>query len=88
MSRRRKTTIERIPDGWVIETQTRVHGRWLTPGTEFKVAGERGRFRFTRIVETDSSTWIDARDKDGRFRSFRTDRVRTVHIKKQMRGAA
>lgn len=60
----------------------RVNGRYLTPGTEFSVKGQRGRFRFLAYVQTDRGDWIDCyggRQGYGAFRSFSPESVRTVH---------
>ena len=76
------------PAHWELHEQAQVNGRWLTFGTEFRVNGEKGRFRFERRVSTPSSEWIDARDSEGRYRSFSLAKVRTVHIKQRLRAAA
>lgn len=60
-----------------------VNGRHLSPGVEFSVRGERGRFRFQEHVLTpDGREWIHAiGGATGvvMFRAFRPDRVRRVH---------
>ena len=88
MTKRRQQKLPTTPDGWTVETEIKINGRYLRPGTEFKVAGQSGRFRFTRQVTTPTSTWIDARTSDGRFKSFSPERVKTVHAKTRLRGAA
>ena len=88
MKKRRRNTAPTTPAGWHIETATQINGRWLRPGTEFRIQGERGRFRFERHVTTPTSQWIDARTFDGRFRSFNPERVKTVHVKQRLRSAA
>lgn len=78
-----------INHGWTISnTVVAPSGRHLTPGTELKIEGQRGRFRFRQYVDTGKAQWIDVFDKDGRCRSFRLDRVRTVHRTTRLRGAA
>jgi aspartate 1-decarboxylase len=67
-----------------------VHRRHLTPGTEVKIEGVRGRFRFQRYVvnEQTGAEWIDVYGGTAgheTIRSFRPDRVSTVHRKKVMR---
>ena len=62
-------------------------GRWLRPGVEFSVHGERGRFRFLGHVDTGETEWIDAigGTKGVRMhRSFRPDRVKKVFVKRQI----
>ncbi len=85
---RRKAAIRPLPEHWTVLDEFQVNGRWLRPGVEFRVRRESGRFRFWRAVSNGSVTWIDARSPDGRFRSFATDRVRTVHVKKMLREAS
>lgn len=62
-------------------------GRWLRPGTEFSVHGERGRFRFLGHVDTGEAEWIDAigGTKGVRmFRAFRPDAVKKVFVGRQI----
>jgi hypothetical protein len=63
---------------WVSPT-----GRVLTPGRELSIAGERGRFRFVKHVTTpDGRQWVDVvggPEGHTMTRSFRPDRIRTVH---------
>lgn len=74
-------------EDWIISTEVKVNGRWLTPGTEFTVRGQRGRMRFVRHVSyiTGSVEWVDCFDKNKQFRSFRPDKIRTIHAKKKTR---
>ena len=68
---------------WVAPT-----GRTLTPGVELTVAGERGRFKFIKHVVSGGKEWIDVLGgKSGheKIRSFRPDRVATVHRLKKLR---
>lgn len=63
-------------------------GRTVTPGTELTIEGEKGRFRFVRLVITDTSKWIDViGGKVGheKSRSFRPERVEVVHRIAKMR---
>lgn len=59
------------------------NGRWLTPGTEFSVRGESGRFRFLyATVKADGTTWVDAiggRKGEPAWRSFYPEQIKTVH---------
>lgn len=76
-------------NGWTITTTVIApSGRHLTPGTELKITGQRGRFRFLRYVDTGKAQWIEVIDRDRKCRFFRLDRVRTVHRTTRMRGAA
>lgn len=84
---KKKPTLPAIPkpnDGWIIRTEIQINGRNVTPGTELKITGERGRFRFIKYVQTDTSEWIDVvggpKGVD-QLRSFYPDRVKTVHVK-------
>ena len=86
---RRRRKPRPSPHGWTITTTVIApSGRHLTPGTEIKVTGERGRFRFARYVDTGTAQWIEVFDRDRKCRFFRLDRVRTVHRTTRMRGAA
>lgn len=77
-----------LPSHWVVADSVKVNGRYLTPGTEVRIRGERGRFRFERHVRSTTTEWIDVRTSDGRFRAFDVARVKTVHTTKRLRGAA
>ncbi len=74
-------------DSWVYETEIQIHGRNVTPGTELKIVGERGRFRFQQQVTNHNGvSWIDVwggpKGMES-LRSFRIDRVKRVHYKNQ-----
>lgn len=73
-------------DNWIIKTELQVNNRTVTPGTELKIAGATGRFTFIKHVDTGSVTWVDVwGGKKGaeNLRSFREDRIKTVHKKNQ-----
>lgn len=78
-----------LPDDWNVLAEFRIHGRVLRPGTEFSVAGERGRFRFVKaVVRPDGTCWIDGvGGPEGHplTRSFRPTRIKTVHAKERLR---
>lgn len=62
-------------------------GRWLRPGVEFSVYGERGRFRFLDHVVNGEVQWIGAigGTKGVRMhRSFRPSAVKKVFVKRQI----
>lgn len=78
------------PDaGWIREERIQVNGRWVERGTELSIKGERGRFRFQcRVTTPKGSSWLDVIGGvkgATMFRSFREDRVRTVHYKNKLR---
>lgn len=87
MSRKRKSQVPTGPkpnDNWVVTTEMQINGRNVTPGTELKVSNERGRFRFVKHVDTGSTAWVDVwgGPKGAEcMRSFRLDRIKTVHYK-------
>jgi hypothetical protein len=71
--------------GWEYSTKIQINGRNIIPGTELKITGERGRFRFIHAVTTqEGNEWIDVwggPKKAESTRSFRVERVKTVHYK-------
>lgn len=91
MGRRKKkvgNSIEEVHPDWVVSDEMQIHGRNVTPGTELSISSERGRFRFIKHVKTPTAEWIDVIGgyKNYRmFRSFRVERVRTVHWKRKLR---
>jgi hypothetical protein len=72
---------------WVISESLNIEGRLpLVVGREFRVKGERGRFRFLRAVYNprNDKQWIDAthiNKEKAQARSFSLDRVKVVHRK-------
>lgn len=84
MGRRKLRLSERAhPFGWVETTETKVNGRTLTPGTEVKLAGRPGRFRFVKHVTTpDGKQWLDFIGGKSGYTSWVSvyaDQVKTVH---------
>lgn len=78
-----------IDSGFVSVDEVQVNGRWLRPGTEFTVSGERGRFQFLAYVTNRNGvSWIDGRGPNRHYRSFYPSRVKTVHIHKRARSRA
>ena len=73
-------------DNWVCTTELQINGRNVEPGTELKITGQRGRFRFVKHVNTGTSEWIDVwggpKGAES-LRSFRMDQVKRVHYKNQ-----
>lgn len=70
---------------WEVSETFTWNGRHLEPGTEVSIRGEAGRFRFVRHVRRpNGAEWIDLIGTDAKgigtaFRSFRPERIRTVH---------
>lgn len=85
MAKKRKFDTPRLDADWVITTHMQINGRNVSPGTELKIKGVRGRFRFIKHVVTPAGAeWIDVwgGPKGGEtWRSFRPDMVKTVHYK-------
>lgn len=88
MSRRKsqEPSGPRPNDAWVCETAIQVNGRNVTFGTEVKIRGVRGRFRFIKKVTTPTTEWIDVwggpKGAES-MRSFRLEQIKTVHYKNQ-----
>lgn len=72
-------------DTWAVQTEIQINGRHVVRGTELKISNERGRFRFIKYVKTEKGAeWVDVYGgKKGAecMRSFRMDRIKTVHYK-------
>jgi len=91
MARKKKVVKNNNPaENWVISEAITIHGRNIEKGTELSVKGERGRFQFMRHVYNPNIDveWIDVvGGKKGvrEIRSFRPDRVKRVHWKRNMR---
>ena len=69
---------------WIIETSISVNGRLVHENTELSIRGERGRFRFKRLVRRPDTgaVWVDVIGGPKGcevFRSFHLDRIKTVH---------
>jgi hypothetical protein len=62
MGRKKKSDLPEAPKpnaGWIVLTEIQINGRYVSPGTELKITGERGRFRFMKHVDTGTADWID-----------------------------
>lgn len=85
MGRRRKAEKQDDPSkDWVIKTEMQVNGRHIQKGTELKIEGEWGRFRFMQHVITPTAEWIDVwggMKHREQMRSFRVDKIKRVHYK-------
>lgn len=89
---RRKSQVPEGPrpnSAWICETEIQVNGRNVTFGTELKIRGVRGRFRFIKKVTTPTTEWVDVwggpKGAES-MRSFRLDKIKTVHYKNQTVG--
>jgi hypothetical protein len=89
MARKKAATPEapKPNDLWQIKTEMQINGRNVSKGTELKVKGQRGRFRFIKHVVTETGhEWIDAIGGPKgaeQWRSFHLEDVKTVHVKNQ-----
>lgn len=87
MAKKKKSAIEtpKPCDNWEVKKEIQINGRNVSEGTELKITGERGRFRFIKQVTTEkNTTWIDVFGGPKGYeciRSFKLDRVKTVHSK-------
>jgi hypothetical protein len=71
---------------WICETEIQVNGRNVSFGTELKIRGVRGRFRFIKKVTTPTTEGLDVwgGPKGSEcLRSFRLGQIKTVHYKNQ-----
>ena len=83
---RRKQKERTNPPGWTITTTYQSPtGRWMSPGMEAHISGERGRFKFVEHVQTPTAEWVWFRDKDKKMRAFKPSRIGKVHVKARMR---
>lgn len=90
MGRKRKPQEPAIPRPnaeWEYCTELQINGRHVSPGTELKIYGERGRYRFMRTVKTHTGKeWIDVWGGPKgaeQWRSFKVEMVKRVHYKNQ-----
>lgn len=90
MGRKKKPSEPLVPRPnaeWEYLTEIQVNGRNVTAGTELKIVGERGRFRFIRLVKNlNGAQWVDVWGGPKgaeQWRSFKLDRIKTVHYKNQ-----
>jgi hypothetical protein len=83
MSAKGRAKPKPLPEGWERSEEFSWNGRRIAPGTELKIRGVRGRWRFLSHTRTDEGVeWIDVVGGTRgcvHWRSFRPDRIRTVH---------
>jgi hypothetical protein len=89
MGKKRKV-IESGPkpnDLWEIQTEMQINGRHVKPGTELKITGWTGRYRFVKYVKTEKGIeWVDViggPKGSNAFRSCSLDMIKRVHYKNQ-----
>lgn len=77
-----------MENDWLINWVLKINNREVVVGTELKISGESGRFRFLRHVQGGpNGGWIDVyggRPGHETIRSFRLDRIKTVHRTRRM----
>ena len=80
---RKRVAPRPLPADWDVTTETSIHGRRVVPGTPLSITGIRGRVEFVqRVKRTDGTEWIDViQPGHVGFRSFRPERVKTVHTR-------
>lgn len=86
MSKKRLREAENIllNKGWTIQTEMQINGRNVVEGTELKIKGQRGRYRFIKHVTTPEAEWVDVWGGPKgaeNWRSFTIDKIKTVHVK-------
>lgn len=82
--RKKKEKIDDPSRDWEVNYEMQINGRYVEPGTELKIQGQRGRFRFIKHVLTATSEWIDVwggPKHQEQWRSFHTEQVKRVHYK-------
>lgn len=83
MTKRKNTIVATNPNNWIIVEHATINGRKIERGTEVSIKGESGRFRFIQHVTNQNGVqWIDVVGGKKNYemsRSFRLDRVKTVH---------
>ena len=92
MARRRRDSLDAAIErgapvaDWTMKDEIQINGRHVVKGTELKIRGERGRFRFVKHVYNHrlDVEWIDVwggPKNTPSMRSFRVDQVQRVHYK-------
>jgi hypothetical protein len=88
MGRKKKSNVPEAvrPDAlWEILTEMQINGRNVRKGTELKIRGWAGRYRFIKYVKTEKGVeWVDVwggNKKSECYRSCSLEMVKTVHSK-------
>ena len=74
------TTVERVAND-----EIKINGRTVNPNTEISIRGESGRFTFRYSLRDGEVTVWGGRPQHEQWRTFRIERVRTVHRKPSLR---
>lgn len=69
----------------ISQTEITINGRAVTPNTEVSIKGEAGRFTFRYSLRPDEVTVWGGQPQYEKWRTFKLDRVRTVHRKPRLR---
>ncbi len=69
----------------VSQTEITINGRKVTPNTEISIRGESGLFTFHYSLRDDEVTVWGGQVQYEKWRTFKIDRVRTVHRKPRLR---
>lgn len=69
----------------VSQTEITINGRHVGPNTEISIRGESGRFTFHYSLRPDEVTVWGGDPQYEKWRTFKLDRVRTVHRKPRLR---
>jgi hypothetical protein len=69
----------------VSNTEITINGRTVVPKTEISIRGESGRFTFHYSLRDDEVTVWGGQPQYEKWRTFKIDRVRTVHRKPRLR---
>lgn len=90
MGKRKKSNLPEGPkpnDNWIYKSEIQINGRNVVKGTELKISGERGRFRFLQHVTNHNGVeWVDVWGGPKgaeNCRSFYLNRIKRVHYKNQ-----
>lgn len=90
MGRKKKSNLpegQKPNDDWVYLTEIQINGRHVSRGTELKISGERGRFRFMQhVTNSKGISWVDVWGGPKgaeNCRSFYPERIKRVHYKNQ-----
>jgi len=90
MARRKRADTPEGPkpnDLWEIQTEMQINGRHVKPGTELKITGWTGRYRFVKHVKTEKGfEWVDViggPKGSEAFRSCSLEMIKRVHYKNQ-----
>lgn len=87
MAKKKVTIVESVKPNalWEITTEMQINGRNVKPGTELKITGWSGRYRFVKYVKTEKGKdWVDLWGGSKGAESFRScslEMIKIVHSK-------